>query len=197
MFMKREEAIKELRGFIGQLTEGCQEAIKVLIPELSESEDERIRKEIISALKFANDGGVYDKHIAYLEKQVQQPAEWSEEDENKLNHILEIVHIASGREVSVDEKEELESFLKSLRPQPKAKLTLLDENIIKAAVAFIEQNDHFNYWGGIDKHTVIKALRSLKSHWKPSEKQILALRTAVIDCPDDKELLSLYEDLRN
>lgn len=54
------------------------------------------------------------------------------------------------------------------RPQPKAELTLLDENIIKAAVAFVEQNDHFNCWGGIDKHTVIKALRSLKPHWKQS-----------------------------
>lgn len=54
-------------------------------------------------------------------------------------------------------------------PQPKAKLTRLDENIIKAAVAFVEQNDHFNCWGGIDKHTVIKALRSLKSHQKSAE----------------------------
>ena len=39
----------------------------------AENEDERIRKEIISALKFANDGGVYDKHIAYLEKQKELP----------------------------------------------------------------------------------------------------------------------------
>ena len=45
------------------------EALETLIPELSESEDERTRKAIISALKFANDDGVYDKHIAYLEKQ--------------------------------------------------------------------------------------------------------------------------------
>ena len=45
-------------------------------------------------------------------------AEWSKDDEDKLNHILEIVHISSGRE-SVDEKEELESFLKSIRPQSK------------------------------------------------------------------------------
>lgn len=43
--------------------------IEQIFPELAESEDERIRKEIVSALKFANDGGVYDKHIAYLEKQ--------------------------------------------------------------------------------------------------------------------------------
>lgn len=34
------------------------------------------------------------------------------------------------------------------------------------------------------------------AHWKPSEKQILALRTTVIDFPEDKELLSLYEDLK-
>ena len=37
--------------------------------ELKESQDERIRKEIISALKFANVKGVYDKHIAWVEKQ--------------------------------------------------------------------------------------------------------------------------------
>lgn len=43
-----------------------------IFPELKESEGERIRKEIISALKFANDGGIYDKHIAYLEKQKEQ-----------------------------------------------------------------------------------------------------------------------------
>ena len=33
------------------------------------AEDNRILREIISALKFANVDGVYDKHIAYLEKQ--------------------------------------------------------------------------------------------------------------------------------
>lgn len=55
-----------------------QEIAELIFPELRESEDERIRKEIISALKFANDGGVYDKHIAYLEKQKEQkPVEWA------------------------------------------------------------------------------------------------------------------------
>lgn len=53
-----------------------------------ESEDERIRKEIISALKFANDDGIYNKHIAYLEKQKRPentsastmiPSCWAEE----------------------------------------------------------------------------------------------------------------------
>lgn len=62
------------------------------------------------------------KIVPYLLKSLperfnlQPKQEWGEEDENKLNHILEIVHIASGSEASIDEKEELESFLKSLRP---------------------------------------------------------------------------------
>ena len=43
-----------------------------LLPDLKESEDERIRKEIISALKNANVKGVYDKHLAWLEKQGEQ-----------------------------------------------------------------------------------------------------------------------------
>ena len=43
--------------------------LEKLFPELKESEDEKIRKEIISALKYANHKGVYDKHIAWLEKQ--------------------------------------------------------------------------------------------------------------------------------
>jgi hypothetical protein len=80
--MTREEAIKELRGFIGQLTEGCQEAIKVLIPELKESDDEWIRKflvELVSNDKENNYRGLYenwkidfDNVLAWLEKQKEQ-----------------------------------------------------------------------------------------------------------------------------
>ena len=48
------------------------EDLENAFPELAESDDERIRNEIISALKFANHKGVYDKHIAWLEKKVEQ-----------------------------------------------------------------------------------------------------------------------------
>ena len=43
--------------------------LEKLFPQLQESEDERIIDEIITALKWANHKGVYDKHIAWLEKQ--------------------------------------------------------------------------------------------------------------------------------
>lgn len=110
--------------------------------------------------------------------------EWSEED----RHAIENCEYAI-KETFKDEQNPHRigtlDWLKSLRPQPKAELTLLDENIIKAAVAFVEQNNHFNYWGGIDKRTVIKALRSLKPHWKPSEEQIKAIRLAKSFVTDD------------
>lgn len=67
-----------------------------IFPELAESEDERIRKEIISALKFANGSGVYDKHIDWLEKQEEQKFElcdmgrWDEESYNNgIHHVLQ------------------------------------------------------------------------------------------------------------
>lgn len=40
-----------------------------MFSELAESDDEIIRKGIISTLKFANHKGVYDKYISWLEKQ--------------------------------------------------------------------------------------------------------------------------------
>jgi hypothetical protein len=59
-----------------------------LLPELKESEGEEIRKEIISALKNANCKGVYDKHLAWLEKQGEQKPAWSKEDDKILKSII-------------------------------------------------------------------------------------------------------------
>ena len=116
---KYNKALERAREFQKSKDGLCVLTAESIFPELAESEDEKVRKEIIKFIEdFSNPcDEECDKWIAWLEKQKEQkPVEWSEEDENKLNHILEIVHIASGSEASVDEKEELESFLKSLRP---------------------------------------------------------------------------------
>jgi len=165
--MTREEAKLVLRSW--GVPKGREyEAIMTLIPELKESADERIRKEIISALKFANDGGVYDRHIAYLEKQKEQepnieliqrswymegfhdcefgyepkwiiktgeggpryeenpkygqhfeqkPAEWSKEDEEHRQWILEC--LADGKRKVPEFAEQYQAafaWLKSIRP---------------------------------------------------------------------------------
>ena len=82
--MTREEALKILYDLHDKSLFSAITALETLIPELAESEDERIRKEIISALKFANDNGVYDKHLAWLEKQKEQKPTQEELSYEKL-----------------------------------------------------------------------------------------------------------------
>lgn len=70
--MEREEAIDVIRNIYQ--TDKEKEALETLIPELKESEDERVRKEIYN---FLIDMECKKEWIAYLEKQKeQQPAEW-------------------------------------------------------------------------------------------------------------------------
>ena len=77
--MTREEALKAIRGFMGQLTEGCQEALISAIPELAESEDERMLRTIIRGFEnWKSNGNVtfnntkVDDILAYLEKQKEK-----------------------------------------------------------------------------------------------------------------------------
>lgn len=227
---KYNEALERAKAILCNLGEGVSSIrdIETIFPELAGIDDERIRKSIIATIKqcpedFLNPKN-RDRMLAWLEKQkeqkpdieicphsiksksysMQKPA-WSEEDETRLTNILIMLKEYAIHHYSKDDVNKsvdwLENRLKSLRPQLKAELTLLDENIIKAAVAFVEQNDHFNCWGGIEKHTVIKALRSLKPHWKPSEDHLSAL-LAIFNDPNNigsqtcqLALADLYEQL--
>ena len=69
---KYEKALEKAKALYGssEPMSGCSVILETIFPELK-SEDEKIRKEIISALKYANHKGVYDKHLAWLEKQGQ------------------------------------------------------------------------------------------------------------------------------
>lgn len=146
--------------------------IQKIFPQLKESEDERM----IEQIKFAvmqmpsNKEDTKKECLAWLEKQKERKQiEWSEEDENKLNHILEIVHIASGRDVSVDEKEELESFLKSLRPQSKEEWSEDDERMLSRCIKSVECSKQF-----ADSKTY-KAAKDVEMNWlkslRPQPKQ--------------------------
>lgn len=73
--MTKEEAIDNVRSFIGQLTAECQESIRTLIPELAESEDERVRKALIDGIRQirCKNSVTQEQMLAWLEK--QKPAE--------------------------------------------------------------------------------------------------------------------------
>ena len=72
--------------------------LEEIFPELKESEDERMKKELIKFLQECHniDSGFFSRYceipfaqmLAWLEKQGKQKPTWSEEDEVKINRIV-------------------------------------------------------------------------------------------------------------
>jgi len=116
--MTKEEAIDNVRSFIDQLTAECQESIHTLIPELAESEDERVRKALIDGIRQirCKNSVTQEQMLAWLEK---QSAKWSEEDLRHKSWILEC--LADGERKVPQYAEDFRAaykWLKSLRSQP-------------------------------------------------------------------------------
>lgn len=64
-----------------------------IFPELRESEDEMVRKDVKRAISVALDYSYFDKEtankcLAWLEKQAKKSSKWSEEDEKMVNDII-------------------------------------------------------------------------------------------------------------
>ena len=116
-----EQAKKELNT-CGSMDCDAARQIFRFFPQLCESEDERIRKEILDYIKvnyrWANKEELEQRKrfVAYLEKQKEQkPAEWSEEDEyiiNTLIHHYELINPTSSYFDKVP-KERFLAWLKS------------------------------------------------------------------------------------
>lgn len=116
-----QNALERAKMILCNLPEGSssQRDNETIFPQLKESEDERIRKELIEAIERARvfdiDKEVADRWIAYLEKQKKQkPAEWSEEDNRHINTIIRAIHGAGN--ITPIEGELAEKWFKSLRP---------------------------------------------------------------------------------
>lgn len=97
--MTREEALKILRGTHDKALFSVRNALETLIPELTESEDERITRAINNMLPFipdeayANNGVTKEDVLAWLEKQKECVADSSKtsagEDERIRRVMLE------------------------------------------------------------------------------------------------------------
>jgi uncharacterized protein YpuA (DUF1002 family) len=148
------------------IPEGYEAEIKdgKIIVRKKESEDERTRKAIMSALERAREahslvgleleraGVTYHEVFAWLEKQKeQQPAEWSKEEVAIIDGIIQDVRNTKMRaEEDVDyptTKEELDAYdeevdflnrLKSLRPQPHWKPSEAQKNALKEVLDMAE-----------------------------------------------------------
>lgn len=154
-----EEASRN-HGFgtrILKAAEKAAEAVGAISIRLKVKQDSRAnawyRKMGYGYFTFEGEYDWLEKTLEYLKP--SKSAEWSEEDKHRLSDAVCFLKSAKSHYADTGEIEKTIAWLKSLRSRPKAKLTLLDENIIDAAVAFVKQNDHFNCWGGIDKEIVL------------------------------------------
>jgi hypothetical protein len=138
-----------------------------------------------------------------------QPAEWSEEDENKLRHALFNTY-------AVDTATYLFNKLKSLRPQPKQEWNEEDEKMLVAISKALvcDTAEKILEYEGVTLVMAADFLASLKNrgnfpksnanspYWKPSEEQIEVYTNAIYFLAkhgfkdQNGDLESLYDDLK-
>ena len=162
--MTREEAIQIIRETYH--TDEEMKALESLIPELRESEDERIRKAIVATIEqcpedFLNPKN-RDKMLAYLERQKEQKPAWSESDEKKIHFLSRLIEFqvkdgeyCFGEGACAISKQEAIEMLQSLRPSWKPSEELLDALYIVANLPELE------FYGGI-KYKIRELYKQLK-----------------------------------
>lgn len=205
--MERKRAIEILRKEYDP--RGCDEtlrkALETLIPELAESEDERIRKWIVNLLHELHYNQTAHpmalKAIEWLEKQKEQkPAEWSEEDEKMIERLITRLNWITNDTRTNDTSPNITFFeeidwLKSLRPV-KQEWDTHDKAIVNCIVCCLDGQF-------VPEAARKQALEWFNKHrrdflnspsWKPSEEQMEALE----ECGECKRCIKeLYEQLNS
>ena len=188
--------------------------IQYIFPELKDSADERIRKELLDfcknrAEKYFNDPKYKNisAWIAWLEKQGEKPAEWSENDNLKLKVFIGIVNGLDN--FSPETKQDLLNWIKSLKervsPQPKQEWSTNDVFVIKILNTVCDEYLKISTYKGTEfRHEIIDAknwLNTLKeksipqSHWKPSDEQITWLYRAADDASKGSRMKQILNEL--
>jgi hypothetical protein len=202
-----DEALERARDVYTYYCDDREQLRKIesIFPELTESEDERIRRWIINYLenKALNSGIIEEKTniknaIAWLEKQGEQKSAWSEEDEKMLESCIGAIGAADY--YTFDDKMEMEKWLKSLkyRVQPKQEWSEEDESNLDLAIYHIRREPYRES----DVEPIVDWLKSLRpqKQWKPSEEQLNNILDVLSfdNCtPKRRELLeSLYQQLK-
>lgn len=218
--MDKEEAMKILKDFHDKSALfSVRTALDTIIPELKESEDEKIRREIIYHIKNCDDTideETEKRMLAWLEKQgelvnslskgldnaherideliqknnklcikLEQKPAWSEEDENTIKVLMNIIRkseIIDSIIYTDSLKEKLYDWLKSLRPQPKQEWSEEDRDYYDAIIAKLEvtQDDAALTDNQMEFLKSLKGRVRPKKEWnKEDEKMIGRLRNIV------------------
>lgn len=148
---KYEQALSRARQFSEKpLLEDSAGIVEYIFPELAKSEDESIRKKLISYFSSVkgfstleyNYGISNEDAVAWLEKQGEQNhAEWSEEDGHRIKDIIYFLDTAKKHYASTVELDACINWLKSLRPQVHWKPTKEQMDALWRRIAEIKISD--------------------------------------------------------
>ena len=212
--MDYEEAKERIKARLNYLALDDEdlEAMKVLIPELRESEDERIRKVIrLALIATENELSVfYRTHnitckecTDWLEKQKIVPVQ----TEKERIYIRTLQSLISDFLRDHDDQTNTEFYQgcwdwlegRHIEQKP-VEWSEKDESIINRL--FIEISK-YEYFAGIPTKDILNFFKSLRPepHWKPSETQMAMLRAVLNDNDNmtsesaNMALESLYNDL--
>ena len=155
-----------------------------IFPELKESEDERIRKEIISAIK--EDWPGHTDWIAWIEKQEQKPTELAKGEDYGIDGLYAAIDILQQTLGKVDGYQSDDGILehkcaisavKKLYEQKPAAWSEEDEEMIRSIFLGIEAYSPSIIYGN-GKEKVLNWLKSLRPQntWKPSDEQLKKLK---------------------
>ncbi len=176
--MTEKEKFKEAKRLYQTANADQRYVLETLFPELNESEDERIRKELIAYIKDQQSSFIsppdcrdkyeeeendkYNSWIVWLEKQSEQNSAWSEEDKNAIQVLKDIVRHSDEINEKIyimPLKEKLYDWLKSLRPQKQWKPS---DDQIKALAWALSLAKNCGEECAFDLRTLYEQLKKLK-----------------------------------
>ena len=133
-----------------------KEDLRSIFPEIFESEDERIRKEIIEYIKgrkITPNHPIADEWISWLEKQAPKP-KWSEEDESKVEDVIYFLDTAKVHYASTKALDDCIDWLKSLKQRihDNFEKTCKDDTLLD----LLQKMPSYITVDGIDYHFVMK-----------------------------------------
>ena len=193
--MTREEAIKNIKKVL-PLSDTLAESFYTLIPELAESEDERIRKELISIINYLHDGVYYllttqkrDKYIAWLEE--QKPADEQFPPLEGLDAI-KAKYYDDGFKIGFDEGVE------SVKPAEWSEADEKHINNILDIIDYWKAITHFVSYQGSTIDADINWLKSLplqpKQEWSEEDEETIKM---AIETLEHENYLNLVERLKS
>lgn len=191
-----DEVIEEASAAYEDEDMHLKATLESIFPELKESEDERIRKQLLKHLREVASGKSlelsttdYERWATWVESQSKQKPQWNEYDEYIKDGLIR--GLKAKRDIhghttfssdAIDITDAIE-WLESLkdRVQPQHEWNKEDEKCIRLSTDIIDSALRAGFCVQLDRDRCVDWLKSIRpqNRWKPSDEQMVAIQEAM------------------